>query len=162
MREGTLSTSASKGDKKIGRQGMPPNRGMNASNREVHTQHHRCKGSVESTFYKLPKKWGCSLSTPAFDASPPFHRKGSNQRMTRGMATQRRHNDRTTTWVTGHTKKEGSQVPPAFAHSPFRRRLSGCSPRHGPGAIRRRAHLKGGWGTRLKVVETWFVVLIGL
>ena len=29
-------------------------------------------------------------------------------------------------------------------------------------AIRRSAHLKGGWGTRLKVVETWFVVLIGL
>ena len=54
---------------------MPPNRGMNASNREVHAQHHRCKGSVESTFYKLPKKWGCSLSTPAFDASPPFTEK---------------------------------------------------------------------------------------
>lgn len=29
-------------------------------------------------------------------------------------------------------------------------------------AIRRSAHFKGGWGTRLKVVETWFVVLIGL
>ena len=42
---------------------------------------------------------------------------------------------------------------------PFRRRLSKCSSRYGPAAIRRSAHLKGGWGTRLKVVETWFVVL---
>ena len=30
------------------------------------------------------------------------------------------------------------------------------------GCSHRSAHLKGGWGTRLKVVETWFVVLIGL
>ena len=54
---------------------MPPNRGMNASNRVVHSQHHRCEGSVESTFYKRSKKWGCSLSTPAFNASPPFTEK---------------------------------------------------------------------------------------
>ena len=141
---------------------MPPNRGMNASDREVHARHHRCKGSVASTFYKLPKKWGCSLSTPAFDASPPFHRKGSNQRMTRGMATQRRHNDQTTTWVTGHTKKEGSLVPPKKTHSPLQRGLMELSQPWSAAAIRRSAHLKGGWGTRLKVVETWFVVLIGL
>ena len=54
---------------------MPPNRGMNASNREVLAQHHRCEESVESTFYKLPKMWECSLNTPAFDASPPFTEK---------------------------------------------------------------------------------------
>ena len=66
---------------------MPPNRGMNASNREVHAQHHRCKGSVESTFYKLPKKWGCSLSTPAFDASPPFTEKEHPEDDARGGDT---------------------------------------------------------------------------
>ena len=38
-------------------------------------RYHRCKGSVESTFYKWSKKWGCSLSTPAFNASPPFTEK---------------------------------------------------------------------------------------
>ena len=54
---------------------MPSLKGTNASNREVHSQHHRCKGSVESTFYKRSKKWGCSLSTLAFNASPPFTEK---------------------------------------------------------------------------------------
>ena len=54
---------------------MPPNRGINASNRVFHSQHHRCEVSVEGTFYKLPKKWERSLSTPAFDESPPFTEK---------------------------------------------------------------------------------------
>ena len=58
---------------------MPPNRDMNASNREVHDQHHRYKENVECTFYKLPKKWGCSLSTPAFEASPPFTEKEAHR-----------------------------------------------------------------------------------
>ena len=51
---------------------MPPNRGMNASNREIHAQYHRFKRRVESTFYKLPKKWEYSLRPPAFDASFPY------------------------------------------------------------------------------------------
>jgi hypothetical protein len=82
--------------------------------------------------------------------------------MARGMATQRRHNDQRTTWVTGRTKKEGSLVPPKKTHSPLQRGLMELSRPWSAAAMRRSAHLKGGWGTRLKAVETWFVVLIGL
>ena len=71
-----LSAQAPQRQIKKGRQGMPPNPGMDASNRVVHSQHHRCEErSVKGTFYTLPKKRGCSLSTPAFDASPPFTEK---------------------------------------------------------------------------------------
>ena len=79
------------------------------------------------------------------------------------MATQRRHNDQTTTWVTGYTKKEASLVPPLMTHSPLQRRLIELSRPWSAAAIYRGTHLKGGRGaTPLKVVETWFVVLIGL
>ena len=43
--------------------------------------------------YELPKKRGCSLSTPAFDASP-LHRR-STRSMTWGSATSRRRHDKT-------------------------------------------------------------------
>ena len=82
--------------------------------------------------------------------------------MTRGMETERRHKDQTTTWVMGHRKKEGSLVPPKKTHSPLQRGLMELSEPWSAAAICRSVHLKGGWGTRLKVVETWFVVLIGL
>ena len=82
--------------------------------------------------------------------------------MTRGMTTQRRHKDQTTTWVAGHRKKEGSLVPPKKTHSPLQRGLIELSRPWRAAAMRRSAHLKGGCGTPLKVVETWFVVLIGL
>ena len=113
-------------------------------------------------FLQTAKKVGVFPKHPRVRRIAPFHRKGSNQRMTRGMATERRHKDQTTTWVTGHTKKEGSLVPPKKTHSPLQRGLMELSQPWSAAAIRRSAHLKGGWGTRLKVVETWFVVLIGL
>jgi len=78
--------------------------------------------------------------------------------MTRGMATQRRHNDQTTTWVTGRTKKEGSLVPPKKTHSPLQRGLVELSRPWSAAAMRRSAHLKGGCGTPLKVVETWLLL----
>ena len=109
-------------------------------------------------FYKLPKSGGVPY-TPAFDIAP-FHRKGSNQRMTRGMATQRRHNDQTTTWVTGHTKRGFPSPSQEDAFTP-QRGLMELSRPWSAAAIRISAHLKGGWGTRLKVLRR-FVVLIGL
>ena len=90
---------------------MPPNRGMNESNRVAHPQYHGCKGSVEGTFYKVPKKWGRSLSTPAFDASPPFTEKEATRRWREGW----QHNVAITTKrLLGHgTHKKGGFPSPS-------------------------------------------------
>ena len=67
------------------RQGMPPiNKGTNAS-KVLASQPHdplQSVGGAVGIVYELPKKkgGGCSLSTPAFDASP-LHRR-SNRMMT--------------------------------------------------------------------------------
>ena len=82
---------------------MPPiNKGTNASMVLASQRHHPLQSvsTVVGIVYELPKKWGRSLSTPAFDASP-LHRR-SIQIMTWGSATGRRHHDKT---------KAGGQQP---------------------------------------------------
>ena len=111
-----------------------------------------------ASFTNCQKKEGPNPSP--YDASSP-HRREQDQgdgRNTYESSPSRQN-------VAGVRQPRKRRVPKSLPRSrihPFRRRLSKCSHRYGPAAIRRRAHLKGGWGTRLKVVETWFVVLIGL
>jgi len=90
------------------RQGMPPiNKGTNAS-KVLATQPHQPLKSVAAAVgivYELPKKWGCSLSTPAFDASP-LHRR-SIRMMKWGSATGRRHHDKTRGVVSNPRERQG-------------------------------------------------------
>ena len=70
------------------RQEMPPiNKWTNASKLQASQQYHPLQSvsTAVGIVYELPKKWGRSLSTPAFDASP-LHRR-SIQIMTWGSAT---------------------------------------------------------------------------
>ena len=71
------------------------NKGANAS-KVLASQRHRPLQSASRAVDivdELPKKLGCSLSTPAFDASPLHQR--SNHKMTKRSATGRRHQDNT-------------------------------------------------------------------
>ena len=63
----------------------------------------RCRGHRLRT---AKKKRGCSLSTPAFDASP-LHRR-STRSMTWGSATSRRRHDKTMGVVSNPRKRQGS------------------------------------------------------
>ena len=101
-------------------------------------------GQSRERSLRTAKKMGVFPKHPRVRRIAPFHRKGSTQRMTRGMATQRRRNDQTTTWVTGRTKKEGSLIPPKKTHSPLQRGLMELSRPWSAAAMRRNAHLKGG------------------
>ena len=111
-------------------------------------------GAVDAV-YELPKKRRVP-NPSAYDASSPHRRErieddGIN---TYGSSPSRQK----VPGVRQPRKSRGPTLCLCSTHSPFRRRLSKCSPRYGPGAIRRRAHLKGGCGTPLKVVETWLLL----
>ena len=125
---------------------MPPIiKGTNASKVLASQPHHPLQSACSAVgiVYELPKK-GVFPKHPRVRRIAPSPKKplkdgGSDANTT----SPQRQNDEV---GQQHKKKEGSLVPPVFAHSP----------------IRRSAHLKGGWGTRLKVVETWFYRLMGL
>ena len=91
------------------RQGMPPiNKGTNASKVLASQPHHPLQSACGAVgiVYELPKKRGCSLSTPAFDASP-LHRR-STRSMTWGSATSRHRHDKTMGVVSNPRKRQGS------------------------------------------------------
>ena len=104
------------------RQGMPPvNKGTNES-KVLASQRYQPLQSVSTAVrivYELPKKWGRSLSTPTFDASP-LHRR-SLQTMTWGSATGRRHHDKTKAGFSNPRKRQGSFA--ATGKSAYRRSL---------------------------------------
>ena len=88
---------------------MPPiAKGTNASKVLVSQRYHPLQSvsTAVGIVDELPKKWGSSLSTPAFDASP-LHRR-SIQTMTWGSATGRRHHDKTKAGFSNPRKRQGS------------------------------------------------------
>ena len=88
---------------------MPPiKKRTNASKVLATQQYHplRTVSTAVGIVYELPKKWGHSQSTPAFDASPPHRR--SIQILTWGSATGRRHHDKTKTGVSNPRKRQSS------------------------------------------------------
>ena len=94
--------------KKGGRECRPSTRGRMRRRcwRPSHTTLFNQPAVPWASFTNCQKKGGCSLSTPAFDASP-LHRR-STQMMTRGSATGRRHDDKTKGVV---STQEKARVP---------------------------------------------------
>ena len=136
---------------------MPPPRGRMRRRccRSSDTTLLKPTGVPWASFTNCQKKRRVPNPSP-YDASSP-HRREQDQgdgRNTYESSPSRQN-------VAGVRQPRKRRVPKSLPRSrihPFRRRLSKCSSRYGPAAIRRSAHLKGGWGTRLKVVETWLLL----
>ena len=75
---------------------MPPiNKGTNASKVLASQRHHPLQsvGGAVGIVYELPKKWGCSLSTPRSTHRPLTEE--DNNKVMEETPTSRRHHDKT-------------------------------------------------------------------
>ena len=127
---------------------MPPiNKGSNASKVLASQRHHPLQSvsTAVGIVYELPKKWGRSLSTPAFDASP-LHRR-SIQTMTWGSATGRRHHDKTRAGFSNPRKRQGSFA--ATGKSAYRRSLvpTATTALLQPGALQKLTTTQPSWSS---------------
>ena len=136
------------------------NKGTNASKTLGYQRHHPLQAisGVVGAVNELPKKRS-GPTRSQFDASSP-HRREHDQSDGRNpyWSSPLRPND-----CRGQQpkKKQRSHALPVFdAFTPYGMMPFNSRAATNPTAIRRSAHLKGGCGTPLKVVKTWFVVLI--
>ena len=137
---------------------MPPGkRGRTRRTCWTRQQHHPLQavsGDV-GVVYELPKKRRVPNPSP-YDASSPHRRERDEDdgRNTYGSSPSRQK----VPGVRQPRKSRGPTLCLCSTHSPPLQRVDRILAIHAYAAIRRSAHLKGGCGTPLKVVETWLLL----